>query len=142
MPTVFDQLLRDLVEPNVDRIYAEDFILTPWRSTAKGRGVQDPDRSVVTGKGVFSNPSKRVGIQMGVRKTYREANDLRSLPMGSAPYLSVDLRYFGGQENEPRQGDQVTLPGRADDPGYEVVAVERDGLTRLKMQLVQQGDQE
>lgn len=137
--TVFDELLRDLVEPNVDRLYSEDFVLTPQVSTPNGKPRPDPARSPITGKGVFSNPTKAIGIQMGVRKTYREANDMRALAVGEEPYLSVDLRVFGGLVNEPRQGDLISLPERVEVSEYQVVAVERDGLTRLKMKLIQQG---
>lgn len=141
MPTRFEELLRDRVEPHVDRIYAEDFILTPWKSTPNGRGGPDLGRTVVMAKGVLNDPAKSVGVQMGVRKTYREANDLRSLTTGREPYLSVDRSHFAGVANEPRQGDRISFPDRQDIPGYEVVSVERDGLTRLKMKLVQQGGQ-
>lgn len=142
MPTMFEQMLRDLVEPNVDKLYGETFVLIPWAQPENGRGGPDPDREVMPDLiGVFDNQSHDVGVQMGVRKTYREANDLRTINMGREPVLTVDRRQFGSLAGEPRQGDRVKFPGRPDLPHYEVVTVERDGLTRVKMRLVQRGSQ-
>lgn len=137
----FEEYMQKLVEPAVDEVFAEPIVLIPWRSTPNGRGGQDPDRQVVTVNGVFTNPSKQLGIQLGVRKSYREANDLRALAYAREPYVSVDRRHFGGLANEPRQSDRIRLPNRPDHPEYEVMTVERDGITRLKMKLIQRGPQ-
>lgn len=137
----FEEYMQKLVEPAIDEVFAEPIVITPRRSTPNGRGMQDPTRQVVTVQGVFTNPSKQLGIQLGVRKSYREANDLRALSMAREPYISVDRKHFTGLIGEPRQGDRIRLPNRPDHPEYEVMTVERDGITRLRMKLIQRGPQ-
>lgn len=140
MRSRFHEMLDQYVEPHVDRVHGERFIMTPWKTTPNGRGHLDADRSEVEGIGVFDYESVEQGIQLGVRKTYREANDLRAIPIGRSPVLIVDRKYFPTSESEPRQGDIIKFPD-ADLPDFDVVSVLRDGLTRLEVKLVHRGSQ-
>lgn len=137
---IFERMDR-LVSRTVDRVNAIPFVLAPISKTPNGRGGHDPHRKVVTGYGVLSYMAAEFGVQLGVRRSYREANDLRAIQSGREPELSVDRRYFCGVENEPRQDDIVTFPTKPDLPDFQVVGVRRDGLARLVLVLVQLGGQ-
>ena len=79
--SIFDRLDR-VASRTVDRINKIRIVVTPWKTTPNGRGAQDPDRTVVTCKGIFDYVSIEHGLELGVRKSYREANDLRALQVG------------------------------------------------------------
>src|SRR5690606_6706396 len=111
---------------------------TPMMSTPNGRPQNDHSREVVKGRGVFDYVPVEVGLQLGVRKTYREGNDLRAIQNGREAQLSIDRRYFPGEE-EPKQGDLVDFLGRPDLPPFQVVSTLRDGLSRLVLVLVHIG---
>lgn len=137
---IFDRLDRQ-VSRTVDKINAIPFILTPLTSTPNGRPTHDPVRGEVRGKGVFDYYSSEFGIQLGVRKSYREANDLRSLQTGRDPQLSVDRIYFPIGQEEPKQGDIVRFPTRPELPEFDVVSAQRDGMSRVVLMLTQRGSQ-
>lgn len=137
---IFDRLDR-MTSRAVDTINAIRFELTPMASSPNGRPNLDPTRNVVRGKGVFGYVSTEFGIQLGVRKSYREANDLRSLQTGRDPVLSVDRKWFPIGTQEPRQGDLVAFPDNPELPTFDVIAAARDGLSRLELQLAHKGAQ-
>lgn len=137
---IFDRLDR-MLSKTVDRTNAISFVLTPYTSTPNGRPMADPNRTVVRGRGIFDYYSTEFGIQLGVRKSYREANDLRSLQAGRDPQLSVDRIYFPLGVEEPKQGDIVSFPDRPELPEFDVVSSQRDGMSRVVLMLTQRGAQ-
>ncbi|MDQ0422295.1 hypothetical protein J2045_003343 [Peteryoungia aggregata LMG 23059] len=137
---IFDRLDR-MLSRTVDRTNAISFELTPYVSTPNGRPMPDPNRQVIRGKGIFDYFSTEFGIQLGVRKSYREANDLRSLHAGRDPQLSVDRIYFPIGVQEPKQGDIVSFPDRPELPEFDVTSAQRDGMSRLVLMLAQRGAQ-
>ncbi len=137
---IFDRLDR-MLSKTVDRTNAISFVLTPYTSTPNGRPMADANRTVVRGRGIFDYYSTEFGIQLGVRKSYREANDLRSLQAGRDPQLSVDRIYFPLGAEEPKQGDIVSFPDRPELPEFDVVSSQRDGMSRVVLMLTQRGAQ-
>lgn len=135
---IFSRLDRT-ASRTVDRVNAIRFTLLPQASTPNGRPGPDPTRHEVTGRGVFDYVATEQGLQLGVRKSYREANDLRALQTGRDPQLSVDRRYFGSEE--PKQGDIVVFPDNPELPSFDVMSVPRDGLSRLVLMLSHGGAQ-
>ncbi len=138
--TIFDRLDR-VASRTVDRVNAIEFRLTPMVRPSNARPAPDPDREVVNGKGIFDYQAEGSGLELGVRKTYREGNDLRNLMIAKKPFLSVDRSYFPSLDDEPRQGDKIEFPNRTELPPFDVVSTERDDLSRLVITLVHQGHQ-
>lgn len=138
--SIFDRLDRT-VSRTVDRINSIRFIFTPMRSTPNGRAQIDPTREAVEGRGIFDYLSNEYGVQLGVRKSYREANDLRALQTGRDPQLSVDRKYFPIGTQEPKQGDLIEFPDNPELPKFDAISVQRDGLSRLVFMLVHRGAQ-
>lgn len=143
---IFDRLDR-LASRAVDRVNAIPFEFIPMRSTPNGRPGADPSRvalpslEIPVAKGIFDYYSTEYGIQLGVRKSYREANDLRSLQVGRDPQLSVDRRYWPSADWEPKQGDIIRFPLNPELPDYQVISSQRDGMSRLVLMLTQIGAQ-
>lgn len=137
---IFDRL-DGLTSRAVDHINAIAFAMTPMMKTPNGRPRPDKDRPGISGVGVFDYLPVEYGIELGVRKSYREANDLRTVQDGREPLFSIDRKYFPTVQSEPRQGDVIEFPKRADLPRFEVVSCKRDGLSRLEVQLVHLGSQ-
>ena len=125
----------------VDRVNRIAFQLRPKEKTPNGRPKDDTNRSVISGFGIFDYTSQEAGLELGVRRSYREANDLRAVQVGRIPVISIDRKYFPGADAEPRQGDQIQLPTKPDLPSFKVVSVQRDGLSRLVLRLVHEGSQ-
>lgn len=142
--SIFDRL-DQVVSGTVDVINADPFILMPQMQTPNGRPALDPTRPIVgllvPAYGVFDYISEEYGIQLGVRKSYREANDLRALQTGRDPRLSIDRKYFPTPDVEPKQGDKVKFPTFPVLPIFSVVSCQRDGLSRLELLLVHEGSQ-
>lgn len=134
-------MLDGAVSNTVDVVNAIPFTLTPMLSTPNGRPGVDPGRPAVSGLGIFDYTSVEYGVQLGVRRSYREANDLRALQVGREPQLSIDRKYFPSSEDEPRQGDVLTFPSHSELPQFQVISCQRDGLSRLVLVLVQIGAQ-
>lgn len=130
-----------MVSNTVDTINKIAFVFTPMTSTPNGRKAPDGAREVIEGYGIFDYVDAEYGIELGVRKSYREANDLRALQTGREPLLSLDRKYFPTLEGEPQQGDILEFPSKLDLPRFEVVSVKRDGMARLQIQLVHLGRQ-
>ncbi|RBO90510.1 hypothetical protein [Pseudochrobactrum asaccharolyticum] len=137
---IFDRLDKH-TSRTVDAINAIPFILTPYLSSPNGRGIVDPNRKVIQGKGIFDYYEVEYGLQLGVRRSYREANDMRSLQSGREPYLSVDRKFFKSLDDEAIQGDLIKLPTRPELPTFQIVAAHRDGLARVILTMVQEGAQ-
>ena len=131
--SVFDRLEK-MASATVDRLNATAFTLTPYARAPNARAGPDPDRAVITGKGVFDYSPATAGVELGDR-SIRAGNDLRSLVGGREPVLSVDRRYLPTAADEPRQGDVVTFPDKPDLPVFSVVNVRRDGQSRLEITL-------
>lgn len=131
--SVFDRLDR-MTSRAVDRVNATRFELRPTISTPNGRPSPDLSRPVVTGRGIFDDVAAEYGVQLGVRRSYREANDLRALQVGSDPQLSIDVSHFAG--NMPRQGDLVTLLDWPERPEYQVISAQPDSQARIVLMLV------
>lgn len=132
--SVFDRLDR-LASRAVDRVNATRFVLTPMRSTPNGRPAPDPGRTAVNGYGVFDDVAAEYGVQLGVRRSYREANDLRALQVGSDPQLSIDVRLFA-DTGMPRQGDIVIFPDKPMLPDHQVISAQPDSQSRVVLMLV------
>lgn len=131
--SVFDRLDR-MTSRAVDRVNATRFELRPMISTPNGRPSPDPSRPIVTGRGIFDDVAAEYGVQLGVRRSYREANDLRALQVGSDPQLSIDVSHFAG--NMPRQSDLVTLLDWPERPEYQVISAQPDSQARVVLMLV------
>lgn len=129
---IFDRLDR-MVSRSVDRVNAIPFSFTPISATPNGRPGPDPARGLVNGKGIFSYLSVESGVQLGVRRSYRDANDLRSLQVGREPELSVEKSYF---TDDPRQGDRIKFTGNDELPEFDVISAQPDGLSRIVLKLV------
>jgi len=134
--SVFDRLDR-MTSRAVDQVNSVRFLLIPRISTPNGRGTPDPNREEVLGRGIYDDVAAEYGVQLGVRRSYREANDLRALQVGSEPQLSVDIIHFPA--DKPRQGDVVKFPDRTDLPDFQVISAQPDGLNRIVLHLVQIG---
>lgn len=143
---IFDRLDR-LTSRAVDRVNAIPFEFIPMNSTPNGRPTADSSRvelpsvAIPNPRGIFDYYSAEYGIQLGVRKSYREANDLRALQVGRDPQLSVDRRYWPSADWEPKQGDVISFPNNPELPDYQVISSQRDGLSRMVLMLVQIGAQ-
>jgi hypothetical protein len=137
--SVFDRLDR-MASRAVDRVNKIRFILIPMVRSPNGRPSVDPSRVPVDGYGIFDSLSVEFGLQLGVRKSYREGNDLRTNQVGRDPQISVDRQYFSAGWI-PRQGDVLSFPDNDDLPDFDVVTSEPDGLSRIVIKLLQQGIQ-
>ena len=138
--SIFDRLDR-VVSRTVDRINMMEIRVIPWATTPNGRGGPDENRSVVDCKGIFDYVSIEHGIELGVRKSYREANDFRALQLGRDPQISIDRKYFTGVDDEVRQGDRIEFPSNPELPAFDVISTQRDGLSRLVVRLSHRGAQ-
>ncbi len=132
-----------IVSGVLDRTIGDDrFRLTPMlAATPNARRAQDQDRPVIEAVGVFEYPSNEYGIELGVRKTYRESNDFRALSIGREPKISIDRKHFPDIDAEPRAGDLIEILDQPDLPMFEVVDCQRDGLSRLDVRLTHIGSQ-
>lgn len=137
----FHDLVDELVDPIVDEHFGEDILLMPQQRSPNGRGGDDPDRPQMTVTAVFFYPSAEFGIELGVRRSYREANDLRALQVGREAQITLKRSYFTSVAVEPRQGDYVRFLTRPELPDFEVASAQRDGITRIILKLVHLGAQ-
>lgn len=137
-------IVEDVASMTLDIINAERFTLIPVDEPAgpNGRRVISQTRVQIEGEGVFEYTSSEYGIELGVRKSYREANDFRAVSVGRKPVLSIDRSFFPTEDSEPRQGDKIVLPDRPDGfPTFEVMDCQRDGHSRLVVRLAHHGSQ-
>ena len=136
----FDRFDR-IASRTVDRTNAIPFVLTPMIQTPNGRPDVDLDRPVIEGRGIFDDVSSEYGVQLGVRKSYREANDLRSLQTGRDPQFSVDMKWFPTEDARGRQGDRISFPNKPDYPDFDVISAQPDGMARIVFTLANKGPQ-
>lgn len=134
--SLFDRMDK-AVSRTVDRVNAIEFVFTPMKSTPNGRPKPDLSRPIVRGLGIFDYIAVEYGLQLGVRRSYREANDLRSLQSGREPQLSIDRRYFMNPKEEPKQSDYIHFPKNVELPKFQVISGQRDGLSRIVLVMVQ-----
>ncbi len=146
--SIFRRLDR-MTSATADRVNKERFRLIPMQDSQDPNGRRRPDaeREIRDDLwGIFDYESAEYGLELGVRKSYREANDLRAVSVGRKPLLSIDRKYFPDPLLEPRQGDLIEM---LDDfgfpqphlPQFEVMDNQRDGLARMELRLVQRGQQ-
>jgi hypothetical protein len=138
--SIFSRLDK-VVSRTADRINSITVCLIPILKTPNGRGGQDPNRDMLTIKGIFDYVSVEHGLELGVRKSYREANDLRALQNGRDPQVSLDRLYFEEGVDEPRQGDLINFPNNPELPDFEIISTHRDGLSRVVVKLAHKGTQ-
>lgn len=136
-----------------DKINADWIRITPKTDAGLNPNVQrlsDPARPVMDVEAIFEYNSIEFGMELGVRKSYREANDLRNVSVGRTPDVSIDRRWFPNKDSEPRQGDRIQMLKYDEDrnlivdtsyPTFEVMDNQRDGLARTVLRLVQLGSQ-
>lgn len=136
--SIFDRL-DNMVSRAVDFTQGDRVLITPMVAPPNGRPIPDTARAQITCIGVFDYVYIEHGLELGVRKSYREANDLRALQGGREPQVSIDRKYFPSSVVEPRQGDWVVILNKPDLPRFEVSSVQRDGMSRLVIMLVAQG---
>jgi hypothetical protein len=125
---IFDRLDR-MNSRQVDRAFSRRAVLQPMVKTPNGRPSIDSSRPTQNIKGIFDQAASYHQVEIGERS--RSGNDLRALATGSEFQFSFDLtRYpYAGQI---KQGDLLTLD---DDRQFEVLTVERDGLSRAVARL-------
>lgn len=140
-PSNFHDLVSEYVDPFVDGHFGEPVLLMPQVRSPNGRGGDDPNRPSMTVTAVLFYPAAELGIELGVRRSYREANDLRALQVGRDAQIMLERSYFVSVAQEPRQGDYVRFLKRPELPDFEVTSAQRDGITRIILKLVHLGAQ-
>lgn len=138
----FDRLDR-IASRTIDSFNSTRFILTPMAkggNNPNSRAGLDSSRPVVAGRCVFENVSDETGIQLGVRKSYRESNDFRALRTTRSPVASVDRHVYFPDGKIPRQGDVIQFPDHVGSPTYEISSSQPDGHSRVVMELVMRGE--
>lgn len=127
---IFDRLDR-VVSRTADAGNGNPFVLTPMKRNPNGRAEVDFDRPIIRGQGILDFVDVEIPVELGNRN--RHGNDLRTLLNDTKPILSTDRRHFPTTAQEPRQGDRIEFTDRQE--VYQVVSVQRDGLSRLEVQL-------
>lgn len=128
--SIFDRLDR-LTSRAIDRANARAFTFYPGRQAPNGRYGADPDRAEFAGSGILTDEEGGLTpIEQGDRD--RSGNDLRSMVTGRRLELSVSLERTP-EIKVARLGDRVTVEG--DERIFDVVSVQRDGLSRLVLVL-------
>lgn len=125
-----------MASETIDSVYADhEFRMTPMIAEPNSRAKPDPSRPIVEGRCPFIYASKEFGIQLGVRKTYREANDFRSITIGYEPFASIAKGYFETKASWPSQDDIFEIVSEPDFPRFKVLDVQPDGMERLELRL-------
>lgn len=150
--SIFDKL--DQIGSRVqDKVNARWVRITPRVDVPKNPNARrgaDLSRATVEVEAIFEYNSNQFGMELGVRKSYREANDLRNVSVGRIPDVSIDRIWFPDHDAEPRQGDLLEILKRDETgrlipdptfPTFEVMDNQRDGLARFVLRLVQLGSQ-
>lgn len=126
--SIFDRLDR-MTSRQVDRMYAVRATIDPMSRSPNGRAAPDATRGTIHLKGVFDQAPAYDAIEFDKRE--RSGNDLKTISAGTAYQFSFDvIRY--PYADLIRQGDRLTLD---DARKFEVVSVERDGLSRAVARL-------
>lgn len=135
--------LEAMASKAITRIHNDGrFRLYPMTEPYAGaRRIPDPDRSEIVDLCSYDYQSIEFGMELGVRKSYKEANDLRSVSVGREPYVSIERRVFPSLDAEPQKYDLIELLDFPSLPRFEVLDVQRDGMSRLVLRLVHKGTQ-
>lgn len=141
MPSAFDEIMASHLDPVVDETYAVGITIRPMIAVPNGRSQPDTSRRVIECEAPFFYDAIEFGIELGVRKSYKEANDFRILQSGREPLIMIDLKYFPTPEDEPRQGDIVEIEGLGPENRFQVTKSNREGLSRITLGLVKGGGQ-
>ncbi|MGH0004861.1 hypothetical protein ACQU0X_32770 [Pseudovibrio ascidiaceicola] len=105
------------------------------KATTNSRASSDPDRGEFSGRRcILSLLSIESGIELGVRKTYRESNDFRTVSIGRDFYVSIDKANLGG--NEMKQGDFIHFASYPKWGRFKLFSVKPDGKSRIKCDLI------
>ncbi len=105
------------------------------KATTNSRAGADPNRAEFSGRRcILSLLSVESGLQLGVRKTYRESNDFRTVSIGRDFYVSIDRAYLG--DNELKQGDLISFADYPKWGRFKLSAVKPDGKSRVKCDLI------
>ncbi len=127
---IFDRLDR-MMSKTVDRTYSVRAVVYPMARTPNGRSMPDPSRSTIDLKGIFDTTPAYDGIEIGARE--RSGNDMRTLATSASFDFSFDVVRYP-HADLIKQGDRLTLD---DARRFDVILVERDGLSRAVLKLVQ-----
>ncbi|TPP07022.1 hypothetical protein [Rhizobium glycinendophyticum] len=126
---IFDRLDR-MISKTVDRQFSVRATVYPMAQNPNGRPALDPSRSTIDLKGVFDQMPTYDAIETGKRE--RSGNDLHTLATGMSFDFSFDVKRHP-YADDIRQGDALSLD---DGRRFDVVSVERDGLSRAVLRLV------
>ncbi|EFO32126.1 conserved hypothetical protein [Roseibium sp. TrichSKD4] len=129
----FDRLDR-MISNSIDRTINDGRfrIQSVAQASPNGRRKLVPE-SVIEGICVFGRPTVDFGIELGVRKSYRESNDFRSISVGRDATASIDVKYF--PDGLPKQGDRFQLLDKPDEPVFTIGEVRPDGKSRFVISL-------
>ena len=125
----------------VDKMNAQPFVLIPMLWPVNGRGHQDKNRPVTTGKGVLDYKNEYLGLEIGNRHPTSKRNDFRTAVYGSIPSFSVDRRVFDDINGDTvedaviRQGDYLEIDGKT----FQVSSARPDGHSRISCTLTKTG---
>jgi hypothetical protein len=126
--SIFDRLDR-MTSRVADRMHAVAFTLRPSLRSPTGRGVPDPERGEIVGKGIFDQAYSHTPLESGNRD--RQGNDFRTLASGNRYEMSIDVDRHPGVRSA-RQGDELTLD---EVRRFDVISVQPDGLSRVVLRL-------
>jgi len=126
MPTKFQDLVSEFLDPFVDDHYGEPFTLRPMTAGSNGRPAPDPARAVVTAIGVL-HEARAAALEVGNRDG--RGNDFRSLVNSPGYDLLVDRRRL---PQGAQQGDEVEIRGDR----HQVASARFDGVSRWELRLV------
>lgn len=105
------------------------------KATTNSRPSYDPDRPEFSGsRCILSLLSIEHGLELGVRKTYRESNDFRTISVGRDFYVSIDIRYI--QEHQLNAGDQIGFSDYPKWGTFTIIAPKPDGKSRIRCGLI------
>lgn len=127
---IFDRLDR-MISKTVDRQFSVCATVYPMARTPNGRSVMDPSRSTIDLKGIFDQLPSLDAIEVGKRE--RTGNDFATISSGMSYQFSFDVVRYP-HADLIKQGDRLTLD---DARRFDVTSVERDGLSRAVLRLVQ-----
>ena len=116
-------------QPALDRAFAETIRLVPMRPGGYAEAVPDPDRAERQVLAIIvERPDRKRTVQNAVGRDFD-----RAIVMADT-VASIDTMRLGGEW--PKVGDRAILPDRPDQPAFEIMVVEGDGLARVLLSLV------
>lgn len=127
---IFDRLDR-MASKQIDRQFGVRASLVPMTKSPNGRAAPDTSRPSLYIKGVLDETPTTDSIEIAKRE--RTGNDFKTLRSGNRYEFSFDRVRFPYLD-QIKQGDVLQLD---DLRRFEIVSVERDGLSRAFARLVQ-----